>query len=111
MKASMPQVRKVLEAVIWRFDTNRDFMPIGSEQPEVFEYTVKMRRGRKRQRQTRGGREAAQARTMMKAANKHTEMMMMWCRQVHGSCKHATSEGLHAEKWVGLIASTKCGLM
>lgn len=39
----MPQVRKVLEAVIWRLDTNRDFMPIGSEQPEVFEYTVVVR--------------------------------------------------------------------
>lgn len=44
MKASMPHVRKVLEAAIWRSATNRDFMPIGSEQPVVFEYTVKVRR-------------------------------------------------------------------
>lgn len=52
MKASMPQVRKVLEAVIWRSETNRDFMPIGSEQPEVFEHTVKMRQGREAEKET-----------------------------------------------------------
>lgn len=48
----MPQVRKVLEAVIWRLDTNRDFKPIGSEQPEVFEYTVKVRPGRETEKET-----------------------------------------------------------
>lgn len=48
----MPQVRKVLEAVIWRLDTNRDFMPIGSEQPEVFEYTVEVRPGRETEEET-----------------------------------------------------------
>lgn len=37
----MPHVRKVLEAVIWRWDIKRDFMPIGSEQPEEFEYAVR----------------------------------------------------------------------
>lgn len=52
MKASMPQVRKVLEAVIWGLDTNRDFMPIGSEQPEVFEYTVEVRPGRGTEEET-----------------------------------------------------------
>lgn len=57
MKASMPQVRKVLEAVIWRSDTNLDFMPIGSEQPEAFEYTVEVRPGREeetKEREKRG---------------------------------------------------------
>ena len=48
----MPQVRKVLEDVIWRSDTNRDFMPIGSEQPEVFEYTVEVRPGRETEEET-----------------------------------------------------------
>lgn len=49
----MPHVRKVLEAVIWWLDTRRDFMPIGSEQPEVFEHTVKVRSGREtRKRET-----------------------------------------------------------
>lgn len=42
----------MLEAVIWRLDTNRDFMPIGSEQPEVFEYTVKVRPGRETEEET-----------------------------------------------------------
>lgn len=53
----MPQVRKVLEAVIWRSDTNLDFMPIGSEQPEAFEYTVEVRPGREeetKEREKRG---------------------------------------------------------
>lgn len=53
MKASMPQVRKVLEAVIWRSDTKRDFRPIGSEQPEVFEYTMEMRSSREADRKKR----------------------------------------------------------
>lgn len=48
----MPQVRKVLEAVICRLDTNRDFMPIGSEQPEVFEYTVEVRPGKETKEET-----------------------------------------------------------
>lgn len=48
----MPQVRKVLEAVIWRLDTNRDFMPIGSEQPGVFEYTAEVRSGREAEEET-----------------------------------------------------------
>ena len=52
MKASMPQVRKVLEAVIWLFNTNRDFMPIGSEQPKVFEYTVEVRPGGETEEET-----------------------------------------------------------
>jgi len=56
VKASMPQVRKVLEDVIWRSDTNRDFMPIGSEQPEVFEYTVEVRPGEEEPENKRNGK-------------------------------------------------------
>lgn len=33
VNASNPHVRNVLDPVIWRFDTRRDFIPIGSEQP------------------------------------------------------------------------------
>lgn len=65
----MPQVRKVLEAVIWLLDTNLDFKPIGSEQPEVFEHTVEVRPGRETEEETEWkerGRKYDRQRTDMK---------------------------------------------
>ena len=56
MKLSMPQVRWALEAVSWPSETRRYFIPMGSEQPVVFERTVngKRRGAGERERDGRG---------------------------------------------------------
>lgn len=102
----MPQVRKVLDAVTWWLDTRRDFMPIGSEHPDMSEDAARQEtsterrcdgRGAQRKRHVRVVREEQEV-LLLRSMFLREHTVQLAAHQFHAQrARLATHHGDHAD--------------